>query len=182
MEILVTEDELPIAEVYRMVLEDRGHVVTVTSDGEDAVSQYRMRLKTNVRDKEERMRNGTFPFDAVILDYRMPKKDGLQVAREILELNPHQRIIFASAYVRETLTESIKSLKHVVELLQKPFDMEVLIDTIEDKKVYEELAKVNVSIKVLRELNPTHEQLRELLKGVQMLRKDSVLVSAFSES
>ena len=41
------------------------------------------------------------PFDAVILDYRMPRKDGLEVAKEILELNPRQRIIFASAYVKK---------------------------------------------------------------------------------
>nr|MDQ3852017.1 hypothetical protein [Thermoproteota archaeon] len=30
----------------------------------------------------------TPPFDAVVLDYRMPKKDGLEVAKEILALNP----------------------------------------------------------------------------------------------
>ncbi|MDQ3967915.1 MAG: hypothetical protein M3275_05910 [Thermoproteota archaeon] len=35
----------------------------------------------------------------VILDYKMPKKDGLRVAKEILDMNPEQRIIFASAYV-----------------------------------------------------------------------------------
>lgn len=56
------------------------------------------------------------PFDVVVLDYRMPKKDGLQVAKEILKLNPKQRIIFASAYVKETLVESVKQLNQVVEL------------------------------------------------------------------
>jgi CheY-like chemotaxis protein len=60
-------------------------------------------------------------FDVVILDYKMPKKDGLQVAKEILEINPDQRIIFASAYVIETLRESVKELKRVVELMQNPF-------------------------------------------------------------
>ncbi len=47
------------------------------------------------------------PYDAVVLDYRMPKKDGLGAAKEILALNPSERIIFASAYVDETLRESI---------------------------------------------------------------------------
>ncbi|MGI8833098.1 MAG: response regulator transcription factor, partial [Nitrososphaeraceae archaeon] len=32
--------------------------------------------------------NATVPFDVVILDYKMPKKDGLQVAKEIFELEP----------------------------------------------------------------------------------------------
>jgi CheY-like chemotaxis protein len=51
------------------------------------------------------------PFDVVILDHKIPKKDGLQAAKEILDINPEQRIIFASAYVKETLTESVKQLK-----------------------------------------------------------------------
>jgi CheY-like chemotaxis protein len=77
------------------------------------------------------------PFDAVVLDYRIPGKDGLYVAKEILELNPEQRIIFASAYVKETLEDSVKKLGTVVELIQKPFDADVLVDTIEDKEAQE---------------------------------------------
>ena len=77
------------------------------------------------------------PFDAVVLDYRIPGKNGLQVAKEILKLNPEQRIIFASAYVKETLEDSVKELKTVVELMQKPFDADVLVDTIEDKEAQE---------------------------------------------
>jgi CheY-like chemotaxis protein len=77
------------------------------------------------------------PFDAVVLDYRIPGKDGLHVAKEILELNPEQRIIFASAYVKETLEDSVKKLRTVVELMQKPFDADVLVDIIEDKEAQE---------------------------------------------
>jgi CheY-like chemotaxis protein len=32
----------------------------------------------------------------------MPKMNGMEVAKEILAVNPHQRIIFASAYVRDS--------------------------------------------------------------------------------
>src|ERR687888_253165 len=79
------------------------------------------------------------PFDAVILDYKMPKINGLEVAKEILAVNSHQRIIFASAYVKETLVDSIQQLNQVVELIQKPFGEDVLVDTIEDKQIYAEL-------------------------------------------
>jgi len=42
-------------------------------------------------------------YDVVILDYKMPGVNGMDVAKEIFKINPNQRIIFASAYVEETL-------------------------------------------------------------------------------
>src|SRR5437016_10613468 len=120
MEILVAEDESQIAELYRIALEDRNHKVTIAADGEAAMSTYMQALNAGSGPaKEEKLRNGTFPFDVIVLDYRMPKKDGLAVAKEVLAINPHQRIIFASAYVRETLMDSVKNLQQIVELLQK---------------------------------------------------------------
>lgn len=51
----------------------------------------------------------------------MPRMHGMEVAKEILAVNPHQRIIFASAYVKDAPQGSITRLKQIVELLQKPF-------------------------------------------------------------
>jgi hypothetical protein len=45
-----------------------------------------------------------------------------------------------------------------------------LVDTIEDKGVYEELSKLNVKIKGLKDLNVTHAQLVDLLAGVKKLQ------------
>ena len=87
------------------------------------------------------------PFDVVVLDYKMPSKDGMEVAKEILQINPHQRIIFASAYVIETLKDSVKELNKVVELLQKPFTMEAFVSTVEDNEAYEGLKLLMVSIR-----------------------------------
>ena len=112
------------------------------------------------------------PFDAVVLDYRMPEKDGLEVAKEILQMNPEQRIIFASAYVKETLEESVKELKQVVELMQKPFDANILVDTIEDREVQEGLKKIMTNLKMSMDLDdPTLEQMRDIFEGLRKIQK-----------
>jgi CheY-like chemotaxis protein len=77
------------------------------------------------------------PFDIVILDYRMPNKDGLAAAIEILELCPSQRIMFASAYTAKTLVAAVKNLHRLVELLHKPFELEYFVDGVEDTMLYE---------------------------------------------
>lgn len=114
------------------------------------------------------------PFEVVVLDYRMPKKDGLEVAKEILALNPSQRIIFASAYVKETLRESIKELRQVIELLQKPFLPQALVDVIEDTEAYPELKKLFVNIRKISEMdfeNPTPDQIKNIFEGLKKIQK-----------
>lgn len=111
------------------------------------------------------------PFDVVVLDYQMPKKNGLDVAKEILSIVPKQRIIFASAYVENTLKDSIKNLKQIVETMQKPFALQSLVNTIEDKEIYQELEKLNVDIKNLKELEPSHAQVRDYLDALKKIQK-----------
>lgn len=164
MKILVAEDEPAIATQYKIALQANGHNVVVKNDGQSCLDAYCAAL--------QKTRNEATPFDVVILDYRMPRKDGLQVAKEMLALRPKQRIIFASAYVVETLTESIRHLGQVVELLQKPFEIDVLVDLVEDKGIYEELEKINVKVKELKNFNVTHKQLIDLLVGLKKLQKD----------
>jgi len=42
---------------------------------------------------------------------------------------------------------------------------------LEDKGIYEELEALNVRIKDIRNLNPMHEQVRDLLTGLRKLQK-----------
>jgi CheY-like chemotaxis protein len=174
MRILVAEDEQDIRTVYYMTLVDRGYDVILTSDGEECLEVYRQKLQEQQQYHEEEISSSSSSyFDVVILDYKMPKKDGLQVAKEILEINPDQRIIFASAYVIETLVESVKELKRVVELMQKPFSMSALVDTVENKEAYEGLKTLMICAKdIIKDFdNPSSDQIRELFEALRKVQK-----------
>jgi CheY-like chemotaxis protein len=161
MNVLVAEDEKDISTLYKLAPEERGHRVTITNNGDECLQVYHRELQNVTLNTNPSAH--TEPFDAVILDYKMPKIDGMQVAKEILAINPHQRIIFASAYVKETLVDSIQQLNQIVELLQKPFGEDLLADTIEDKEIYLELQKLNVNIDDIKAADLRHEQLRKIL-------------------
>ena len=157
MKILLAEDDRDIAILYKTILEDKGHQVTVTNNGEDCLKVYHKELQNISLNTDPSMH--VQPFDAVVLDYKMPKINGMEVAKEMLAVSPHQRIIFASAYVKDIL----------VELLQKPFREDVLIDAIEDKQIYSELQKLNVNIDDIKAANLRHEQLRGILEVLKKL-------------
>ncbi len=66
--------------------------------------------------------------DIVLMDHRMPAKDGLEATKEILSINPHCKIIFVSAdySVRDKALET-----GAVDFLEKPVDFLTLFRVIE---------------------------------------------------
>lgn len=174
MKILVAEDESDIALMYKDMLEQRNHNVTLTRDGSECIQAYHAAIEELEHTSEEYLSKNP-PFDAVILDYAMPNMNGLQAAKLILVANKHQRIIFASAYAKSTIEQSVLELHAVVEILQKPFDVEVLINLIENKSVHEELKKINASLSKQEQIQVG--QLWEMLHGLKKLKVDTPLLS-----
>ena len=125
MKILIAEDEQSTSKFYYEIFRRRGHQVDITSNGRECVSKFRLGVMSND--------DSDFPYDVVILDYVIPLKSGVEVAREILKLNPSQRIIFISAYPNQMLSE-FKDSKNVIEFLSKPFSLTALINVVEDRK------------------------------------------------
>jgi CheY-like chemotaxis protein len=178
MKILIAEDDKDTALSYKRALEERGHEVFVANNGEECLVLYNEELKKAT--DESNPTDFVQPFDVVLLDYKMPQIDGIEVAKEIQALNQYQRVIFASAYVKETLLDSVKQLRQSVELLQKPFGRDILIYTIEKKEIYSELQdlvylQIVDLLQVFRDLTQRnfigeledvelrHEQIRALL-------------------
>ena len=173
MKILIAEDEIDVLSLYRGALERRGHTVVLAQDGEEALKAF----EDSLRQKDPKIgKTYASNFDVVVLDYKMPKKDGMEAAESIFKVTPRQRIIFASAFVKDTLRESVKKLDRVVELIQKPFELRTLVDTIEDLEVYEKLQKFNVNIEKIRGLNLSHHELVELVERVSEIMKQKLLL------
>ena len=96
-------------------MEANGHsVIGVASDGEEAVRKY--------RDMKEK------PV-IIIMDQRMPVKDGVSATQEILKINPAATIFFGSADLhieKEARAAGAKGF------LLKPFRIEELLSAIKE--------------------------------------------------
>ena len=113
--VFLVDDEKFIVELYRDILEANGHkVIEVASDGEEAVRKY--------KDLKEK------PV-VIIMDQRMPVKDGVSATQEILRMDPKATIFFGSADLhieKEALAAGAKGF------LLKPFRIEELLAAISD--------------------------------------------------
>ena len=165
------EDDPEIASLYSQVLNIRGHEVTITRLGEDCLQIYADRLQ-ELYTKKPDLPEGQ-QFNVVILDYRMPDRNGLEVAKEILTINPHQRIILASAYLEHALIDSIKELSVPIEVLEKPISNKRLVDIIEDTETYDELKKLHLDIEPFEKACLSHELLKKILDILRKKDKDA---------
>lgn len=108
--ILVVDDERPIVAFMRELLEDEGYVVTEAFDGQEALEILR-------RD----------PPELVISDVLMPGATGYDVVRFVHSRPPAHapKVILMSANLS-------RSPRKQIPLLQKPFDVEELLDLVDD--------------------------------------------------
>jgi len=136
MKILIADDEPEILMLYKTFLESRGREVTTATDGKKCVDIYK---------RENSSEHSESHFDIVILDQKMPFMTGLQAAVEILNINPQQKIIFASGYLEKTLLEILTKLNKAIAVIEKPFSLDVLDYMINNSVIFEKLEKINLN-------------------------------------
>jgi two-component system cell cycle response regulator CpdR len=129
LNILVAEDNDFTAKQYKTALEKKGHRVTLTKDGEECFDVYNDEVKYSELFKKSKQS----PFDIVLLDQNMPRKTGIEVAKEILGLRGNQRIIFLSAYAQKILGDADNVKEDTIQILQKPFSLDFLVKKIEGR-------------------------------------------------
>ncbi len=111
--ILVADDHEDIRLTLVDILEARGYRVGTASDGSEAVSKVRSRS-----------------YCLVIMDVRMPRKDGPQALKEMKELRPDTPVVMISAYPVEQWGSEVAGYGPVA-MLTKPLDLEQLMRLVE---------------------------------------------------
>ena len=113
MRILLAEDDVHVSIIRQICLEKIGsHSVLICENGEVAI---------------EALRHET--FDLVILDGMMPKKNGVQTAKEMTQLGRPEPIIFLSAKSDEKDVAEFLSL--ACGYIAKPFDPQTICQQID---------------------------------------------------
>jgi CheY-like chemotaxis protein len=102
--VLLVDDEEMIRSLGRTILERYGYEVLLAEDGQEAVELY----------QRERDR-----IDLVILDLTMPRLSGHDAFRQLREIDPSVRVLFASGYSAEHLTAD--DPERVLGFVGKPY-------------------------------------------------------------
>ena len=109
LNILVVEDGETQREMLTEFLASEGHTVAGAEDGDRAIRQ--------VRDGH---------FDLLLLDYKMPGMNGIDVLREIKKLNPQISVVMMTAY--GTIETAVDAMKlGAVDYISKPIDLDELL-------------------------------------------------------
>lgn len=103
--ILLVEDEAPVREVAARALRRGGYEVVECADAESALRAFESRKGQ---------------FDLLLTDVVMPKKDGRELADELLREAPRLRVLFMSEYTENAIVER-GVLGDEIVFLQKPF-------------------------------------------------------------
>jgi two-component system, OmpR family, response regulator len=113
MRLLVVEDEKDLIDALEKGLKQRGYAVDKALDGQEALEKFRISQ-----------------YDVVLLDLNLPKKDGIEVAKEIRSENTEVGIIMLTA--RGEIKNRIEGLTTGADdYMPKPFSFDELLARIE---------------------------------------------------
>lgn len=116
--VMVVDDDPDTRETLKDILEDKGYVVTLVENGEEAIKISREK-----------------PLDILFIDMKLPLLNGLETYLAIRKINPKIIAVMMTAY-RQEMKDLIEQAlrKGAYSCLYKPFNPEETIDIIEEIK------------------------------------------------
>lgn len=101
--ILICDDEEGVRESLNLILEDN-YELDFASSGQEAVTKVSAKA-----------------YDALLLDLKMPEKDGLETLEEIKSISPGIKVIIVTGYQSvETAAKCVKL--GAIDYITKPFE------------------------------------------------------------
>lgn len=112
MKILIVEDEAGISQFLKQGLEEEHYVVTLAYDGLQGLKLAK-----------------STAFNLLLLDWMLPKMNGIEICTEFRKKDKTTPIIFLTA--KDTVAETIAGLKAGAnDYIKKPFSFEELLERI----------------------------------------------------
>jgi two-component system nitrogen regulation response regulator NtrX len=128
--VLVVDDESDIRSSLRMILEYEGYAFSEASSGEDALK----RLETDRP-------------DAVLLDIKMPRMDGLEILARIKQLDPGLPVVVISGH--GTIATAVEATRlGAFDFMEKPLERERVLLVVRNALESGRLERENRALKL----------------------------------
>jgi CheY-like chemotaxis protein len=114
--ILIADDEPTVRAYIRTILRIEGYELLEAVDGVDALQ------KVEQRDA---------PVDLLVTDIRMPRMDGLALARSVTQRHPKTPVLYISGYSFDLEEERGRDSTVACAFLAKPFSRKTLLEAVQ---------------------------------------------------
>ena len=163
--ILIADDEAVILRVLREELTNEGYEVDTAYDGEEA--------SRKLKEKE---------YELVILDIKMPKKNGIVILKEIMNYNPNIIVIMMTAF--GTINNAVEAMKlGAYDYITKPFDNDDLIYKVRQAfKVKDNIISKPDNFKEETQLIGSSETIKEIRKKIEKIKDLDATILLTGES
>ncbi len=139
--ILVIDDEKPIRDTLKEIIEYEEHSVDLASDGFEGIELAK-----------------ATKYDVILCDIKMPQMDGIEVIEKLMDVCPEVPIIMISGHGNvETAVEALK--KGAYDFIEKPLDLNRLLVTIRNALERKDLIVETQVLK--RRVSKTYEMVGE---------------------
>src|SRR5438132_1939871 len=127
--VLVVDDETAIREAIRMTLEDEGYGVEEARSGQDGTDKA---TKT--------------PYDAILLDIKMPVLDGIEVLENLKEQKVPTPVIMVSGH--GDISTAVECTKRgAFDFLEKPLNRDKLLLAVRNAVRQQKLEEENIELR-----------------------------------
>jgi CheY-like chemotaxis protein len=110
--VLVVDDEEELTYLFRLYLGNSGFDSVSFTDPLEALDHY-------IQNHER--------YSVVLIDWKMPDLDGLQLAKKIRDFNASIKIVLTTAYeIEDPIRKELIEESLISDVLKKPFDLNEL--------------------------------------------------------